>query len=84
MALTHAAFVTLTGGDRWNVDPRTLGNLSDATIGALATMETDGLGAWFSDDLSFKGQSWELRMPTVKTGVSESGGDPLTTALGFF
>ena len=84
MALTHAAFVVLTDGPTWNTDPRTLGNLSDATIGALATMETDALGAWFKDDLSFKSQSWELRMPTVKTGVSMTGGDPLTTALGFF
>ncbi len=81
MALVHAALVVKTGGDCWNVDPRVY--LDSVAVGELATMETDS-GAWFKDDLTFKGRSFDLPLKKAKARGNTDSGDPLTTALGFF
>ena len=81
MALVHAALVVTVGGDCWNVDPRVY--LHPDAVGELATMQ--GASAWFKDDLSFKGQSWDLPFKTGKaSSAPASSGDPLADALGNF
>lgn len=81
MALVHAALVVTVGGDCWNVDPRVY--LHPDAVGELATMQ--GASAWFKDDLSFKGQSWDLPLKTAKASSGPaSSGDPLADALGNF